>query len=102
MWSLPTNGGQSGKGQPHSKTLLRRIACDFFREVLECGCPLPLSLLPCAPAAPFTQSWSLEPPSKKLICKLLCTKCIPNEFLPNLARPARVRAYVGYYESCKL
>jgi hypothetical protein len=62
MWSLPTNGGQSGRGQPHSKTLLRRIACHFFREVVECGSPMPLSLLPCAPAAPFTKSWSLEPP----------------------------------------
>jgi hypothetical protein len=37
---------KSGRGQPHSKTLSRWIACQSFREVLECGCPLPLSLLP--------------------------------------------------------
>jgi len=33
---------ESGKGQPRSKTLSRRIARDSYREVLECGCPLPL------------------------------------------------------------
>ena len=33
---------ESGRGQPHSKTLSRRIARPSFREVLECGCPLPL------------------------------------------------------------
>jgi hypothetical protein len=33
---------ESGRGQPHSKTLSRRIARHSFREVLECGCPLPL------------------------------------------------------------
>jgi len=33
---------ESGRGQPHSKTLSRRIARHFFRKVLECGCPLPL------------------------------------------------------------
>src|SRR6266850_5467967 len=33
---------ESGRGQPHSKTLSRWIARYSFREVLECGCPLPL------------------------------------------------------------
>jgi hypothetical protein len=37
-------------GLPHSKTLARRFARHYLREVLECGCPLPLSLLP--PARP--------------------------------------------------
>src|SRR5689334_22173636 len=41
--ACPTNGSQSGRGQPHSKTLSRRNARRSFREVLECGCPLPLS-----------------------------------------------------------
>src|SRR5678815_637619 len=36
-------GNQSGRGQPHSKTLSRWIARRCSREVLECGCPLPLS-----------------------------------------------------------
>jgi hypothetical protein len=40
--SPPTNRSQSGRGQPHSKTLPRRITRYSFREVLECGCPLPL------------------------------------------------------------
>jgi hypothetical protein len=35
---------KSGRGQPHSKTLSRRIARPSFREVLECGCPLPLCI----------------------------------------------------------
>jgi hypothetical protein len=35
---------QSGREQPHSKTLSRQIARCSFREVLECGCPLPLLL----------------------------------------------------------
>jgi 3-isopropylmalate/(R)-2-methylmalate dehydratase small subunit len=45
------NESQSGRGQPHSKTLSRRIAPHSFREVLECGCPPPLSVLVslCAP-----------------------------------------------------
>jgi len=34
---------QSGRGQPHSKTLARCLAHYSVREVLECGCPLPLS-----------------------------------------------------------
>jgi hypothetical protein len=33
---------ESGMGLPHSKTLSRRIAHHFFREVLECGSPMPL------------------------------------------------------------
>jgi len=33
---------ESGMGLPHSKTLSRRIARHSLREVLECGCPLPL------------------------------------------------------------
>src|SRR5262249_42642708 len=45
MIRSPANRGQSGRGQPHSKTLTRRIARHSLREVLECGCPLPLSLL---------------------------------------------------------
>jgi hypothetical protein len=49
---LPTNGGQSGGGQPHSKTLPRWTARLSFREVLECGCPLPLSPL-LSRVAPF-------------------------------------------------
>jgi SH3 domain-containing YSC84-like protein 1 len=36
---------KSGRGQPHSKTLTRPITRHSFREVLECRCPLPLSLL---------------------------------------------------------
>jgi hypothetical protein len=42
---LPTNETESGIGLPHSKTLSRQRARHLFREVLECGCPLPLSLL---------------------------------------------------------
>jgi hypothetical protein len=33
---------ESGRGQPHSKTLARFSARCLFRKVLECGCPLPL------------------------------------------------------------
>jgi hypothetical protein len=33
---------ESGREQPHSKTLARFSACRSIREVLECGCPLPL------------------------------------------------------------
>jgi hypothetical protein len=33
---------ESGRGQPHSKTLARFPARYLIREVLECGCPLPL------------------------------------------------------------
>src|SRR6266436_6390442 len=36
------NRHKSGRGQPHSKTLARRLTCCSLREVLECGCPLPL------------------------------------------------------------
>jgi hypothetical protein len=31
-------------GLPHSKTLARTTARGFFREVVECGSPMPLSL----------------------------------------------------------
>jgi len=44
---------ESGRGQPHPKTLSRRLARNFFRKVLECGCPLPLFLLRSARAARF-------------------------------------------------
>jgi hypothetical protein len=47
------NGTQSGRGLPHSKTLARRIARPSFREVLECGSPMPISLLPYARVAAF-------------------------------------------------
>src|SRR5437764_306390 len=41
-----TRRGESGRGQPHSTTL-RDICCaSQFREVVECGCPLPLSIKP--------------------------------------------------------
>jgi hypothetical protein len=33
---------ESGRGQPHSTTLARVPARNSIREVLECGCPLPL------------------------------------------------------------
>jgi hypothetical protein len=33
---------ESGIGLPHSKTLSRQIAALSFREVLECGSPMPL------------------------------------------------------------
>ena len=45
------NAGQSGIGLPHSTTLARLRACYFFREVVECGSPMPLSLLPALRAA---------------------------------------------------
>src|SRR5205809_3919872 len=35
---------ESGRGQPHSTTLARATQPGCFREVLECGCPLPLFL----------------------------------------------------------
>jgi hypothetical protein len=50
---LPTNGSQSGRGQPHSKTLSRRIARYGVREALECGCPLPLLLPVFTSTVPF-------------------------------------------------
>src|SRR2546425_8894595 len=34
---------KSGRGQPHSKTLARGAKSRCIRQVLECGCPLPLS-----------------------------------------------------------
>jgi hypothetical protein len=39
---------ESGMGLPHSTTLARLLACWFFREVVECGSPMPLSRLDCA------------------------------------------------------
>jgi hypothetical protein len=39
---LATKGSESGIGLPHSKTLARRVMFDSFREVLECGSPMPL------------------------------------------------------------
>src|SRR6266850_1650430 len=57
---LPTNGGQSGRGQPHSKTLSRRVARRSFREVLECGYPLPLLFLRSARAVPFLAIMPLD------------------------------------------
>src|SRR6266850_3128046 len=50
---LPTNGVQSGMGLPHSKTLTRRNARHSFREVLECGSPMPLSSPPFVLAFPI-------------------------------------------------
>jgi hypothetical protein len=47
------NGSKSGIRLPHSKTLARRIERDSFGEVLECGSPMPLSLLSSAPTAQF-------------------------------------------------
>jgi hypothetical protein len=35
---------QSGTGLPHSKTLPRPPGPSCFRQVLECGSPVPLSL----------------------------------------------------------
>src|SRR5438876_5974630 len=37
---------KSGRGQPHSKTLRKHPGCVARASVLECGCPLPLSLEP--------------------------------------------------------
>jgi hypothetical protein len=34
---------QRGRGQPHSKEMVRVLERKMFRQVLECGCPLPLS-----------------------------------------------------------
>src|SRR2546427_4901148 len=42
---FPLSGSsESGRGQPHSKTLARATQPGCFRKVLECGCPLPLFL----------------------------------------------------------
>ena len=49
----PMNGGQSGIGLPHSTTLTRGIASHSFREVVECGSPMPLLLLQSASTFPF-------------------------------------------------
>src|SRR5436309_3663196 len=37
---------KSGRGQPHSKTSRKHSGCVARASVLECGCPLPLSLEP--------------------------------------------------------
>jgi len=34
---------ESGRGQPHSKTLRNKQGAEKRASVLECGCPLPLS-----------------------------------------------------------
>jgi hypothetical protein len=39
------NGDESGIGLPHSTTLAPVRACYSFREVVECGSPMPLSRL---------------------------------------------------------
>src|SRR5437899_9045390 len=37
---------KSGRGQPHSKTSRKHPGCVARASVVECGCPLPLSLEP--------------------------------------------------------
>src|SRR5207244_1209933 len=37
-----SRGNQSGRGQPQSKTLSRSTGWSSSRQVLDCGCPLPL------------------------------------------------------------
>jgi len=59
--SLPTNGGQSGRGQPHSKSLRKESRAIRRDSVLECGCPLPLSLLSRALTATFIGRMPLNP-----------------------------------------
>jgi hypothetical protein len=39
---LTSTARESGMGLPHSKTLARFLACHFFRQVVECGRPMPL------------------------------------------------------------
>ena len=60
-WSLPTIGSQSGRGQPHSKTSRKEWRAVRRDSVLECGCPLPLSLLLCTLTAPFIGLMPLNP-----------------------------------------
>src|SRR5207245_7895001 len=38
----PRGSSESGRGQPHSKTLRADSEISNIRQVLECGCPLPL------------------------------------------------------------
>jgi hypothetical protein len=38
---------KSGIGLPHSTTLAHITACHSFREVVECGSPMPLSRVDC-------------------------------------------------------
>ena len=42
-YALPTLATQSGRGQPHSKTLRDVLHVRARASVSECGCPLPLS-----------------------------------------------------------
>ena len=35
-------GDESGRGRPHSKTLSRFQGRRYFRQAVECGCPLAL------------------------------------------------------------
>jgi len=69
VWILSTNERQSGRGQPHSKTLSRRIARCSFREVLECGCPLPLSLWASTGTVSFIGPSVLELPASRRILR---------------------------------
>src|SRR5436309_8586876 len=55
--SALSGSSESGRGQPHSKTLARATQPGCFREVLECGCPLPLFLT--ANMLPADDSWCL-------------------------------------------
>jgi hypothetical protein len=50
---LPTNGSQSGIGLPHSKTSRKELRIIRRASVLECGSPMPLSLLLSAQATSF-------------------------------------------------
>jgi hypothetical protein len=66
------NGGQSGMGLPHSKTLSRWIARECFREVLECVSPMPLSLFLRATAARSLEGTS----NQRSLCKRGCSSFI--------------------------
>src|SRR6185437_3428747 len=69
--SEPTNerigaSGQSGRGLPHSKTLSRSLERKDFRQVLDCGSPLPLwrdGQTSVARAITRAQFFGLMPPS---------------------------------------
>ena len=43
---MPAVRSESGRGQPHSKTLRKEQRADERGSVLDCGCPLPLSRIP--------------------------------------------------------
>ena len=49
-----TNGSQSGMELPHFKTVTRIAKRRHFREILECGSPMPLLPLQSAVAFPFS------------------------------------------------